>query len=229
MCGHFLLAALALSYCIGSESTNPVPGGRVLHFPEPDNTISWSHLQANTPDLDVFTACAWIKTTRTTSGPILSYGSESCRQCIELEYSPVGHGYSVLLKGDNVLGGSSRAEAPLPADGNWHHWCLVWSGAKREINIYRDGLHALSQHVKVSRIPGGGNWVVGHTHYEATPYAYPRHPSFVGFVGGVNVWDHDKVDIPGLAICGNTNEGSLISWNTVTKNNFKVATYKESC
>ncbi|XP_013400932.1 neuronal pentraxin receptor-like [Lingula anatina] len=230
MFGHFLLAALALSYRFGSGSGNPPPGGaRVLHFPEPDSTLSWSLLHTSTPDLNAFTACIWIKTIRTTSGPILSYGSESCRRSIELGYSPVGHGYSVVLKDVSVLDRNSRAEAPLPADGNWHHWCVVWSVAKREINMYRDGLHTLSRPVNVTLIPGGGKWVVGHTHYETTPDCPPKHPSFVGFVGGVNVWDHDKVDIPGLAICANTNEGSLISWDTVTKTNFKVATYKEYC
>ncbi|XP_013410944.1 neuronal pentraxin receptor-like [Lingula anatina] len=228
MFGHFLVTALALSYCIGGGAAIPgTEGSWVLNFPEPSSTFSWSHLQATTPDLNAFTACVWIKTI--TSGPILSYGSESCRQCIELGYSPVGQGYSVVLKGDSVLDESSRAEAPLPADGNWHHWCVVWSGAKREINIYRDGLHALKRPVKISRIPGGGKWVVGHTHHEATPDCPPKHPSFLGFVGGVNVWDHDKVDIPGLAICANTDEGSLISWDTVTKSNFKVETYKEYC
>ncbi|XP_013400930.1 neuronal pentraxin-2-like [Lingula anatina] len=230
MFGHFLVAALALTCLIGSGSAAPgSEGSRVLHFPEPDSTLSWSQLHATTPDLNAFTACAWIKTIRTTSGPILSYGSERCHRCIELGYNPVGYGYSVVLKGDDVLNGSPRAEGPVPADGNWHHWCVVWSGAKREINMYRDGLHTLSRPVNVSLIPGGGQWVVGHTYNEATPYAHPRHPSFVGFVGGVNVWDRDNVDIPGLAICANTNEGSLISWDTVTKTNFKVATYKEYC
>ncbi|XP_013400936.1 neuronal pentraxin receptor [Lingula anatina] len=227
MFGDSLFAVLVLTSCISIGTA--MPGFRVMYFPEPDNDLSWSLLHTNTPDLEAFTACVWIKTIRTTSGPILSYGSKRSRRSIELGYSPVGHGYSVVLKGVSVLDRSSGAEAPLPADGNWHHWCVVWSGANRKIDMYRDGIHALTHPVNVSHIPGGGKWFVGHTHYEATPDCVPKHPSFVGLVGGVNVWDHDKVDVTGLAICANTNEGSLISWDTVTKTNFKVATYEDHC
>ncbi|XP_013392993.1 neuronal pentraxin-2-like [Lingula anatina] len=224
MFGQTLLVALVLTCCFYRETA----GRRFLHFPEPANRLSWSLLETKTPDLDTFTACAWIKTIRTTSGPILSYGSKRHPRSIEISYSPHGHGYSVILNGMSVLGGYYAGEAPLPADGNWHFLCVMWSGVKRKIDVYRDGFLTLSFPVNVSHIAGGGDWVVGHTHLEAVTEGYPKYPSFVGYVGGINVWNREAVDIPGLFVCANGNEGSIISWNTVTKTNFMVATYAAS-
>nr|XP_002741091.1 PREDICTED: uncharacterized protein LOC100373294 [Saccoglossus kowalevskii] len=179
-----------------------------------DSSDDYSYVTVSKDFVDIwaFTACWWMRTSTTTSSPVMmhyfapgdSYGS------IIVE-SP--HNLRAMIK--NTWASSSSVSV---THGIWHHVCITWSSDGGIQEFYRDGSRTYLQNsLKTDTLLKGGGTLILGQRQRIMGGNFLQSDAYLGEMSDFNMWDEvllsSKIYTFSENIGCDNGCGNLVSWS----------------
>ena len=157
------------------------PSVAALHLDGTTNSYVVADSFAGFP-ADEITMELWMRTSDTTNdGTPLSYAADAANNNMFMLYR-----YTDFVVYIDNQGTSTGVSAN---DGEWHHIAVTWRSSDGEVRLYKDGLLAYSNNVKVgATLPSGGTLVLGQDQ-DSLGGGFQGWQSFLGELDEVRIWN----------------------------------------